>query len=413
MKNFICRVVCLLVVVVSPCFGQVTTKGTDKRISTWVVRKNVPLLELISSDKMLSRLLKKDAELVSIANAKQSDVTASKDCSSLECLKKGQIWSNAQIANSADLLVKLLVKNGYFNSDNIIGIALHGKYQFTGTISNAEKLKLAFIQDMSVLNHIINVYGFGAKPNYPTIDSITFNVNTKEHLERIKNAGIYAFSGKKKQMFFEPTLKLAMEYLTMNGRLNAGFYEPMALGVNKEAVGAVNKVDFSKFPYSHILVPGIGPDDLSIRISDGGKEHCRLAVAEYQKGLAPFLIVSGGNAHPFKTPYNEAEEMKRYLMDSLNVPEKAIIMEPHARHTTTNLRNAARLVFTYGLPTDKPGLIVTDSAQSAYIDKMEKRCIRELGYVPYSLGKRISTTASEYYPLRISFRIDPDEPLDP
>ncbi|MCY1520333.1 hypothetical protein D9M68_551080 [compost metagenome] len=331
----------------------------------------------------------------------------------MECLKKAQLWDNGQIENAAEILVKLLVKNGIFNFDNVIETALHGKYQFTENISNAEKLKLAFKQDMSVLNHIINVYGFGAQPNYPTIDSISFNMNSKEHLERIKNAGISAFSGNKKQMFFEPTLKLAMEYLKMNGRLNAGFFEPMALGVNKKAVDAVKAIDFSKFPYSHILVPGIGPDNLSVRISEGGKEHCRLAVKQYRQGLAPFLIVSGGNAHPFKTPYNEAEEMKRFMMDSLGVPEKAIIMEPHARHTTTNLRNAARLVFSYGLPPDKPGLIVTDSEQSAYIYKMEKRCLRELGYVPYSLGKRISATASEYYPLRISFRVDPDEPLDP
>jgi len=44
---------------------------------------------------------------------------------------------------------------------------------------------------------------------------------------------------------------------------------------------------------------------------------------------------------------------------------------------------------------------------------MADRCIRELGYVPYSLGKRISDVIIEFQAKEEAFTIDPDEPLDP
>ncbi len=78
-----------------------------------------------------------------------------------------------------------------------------------------------------------------------------------------------------------------------------------------------------------------------------------MAVKRYRQGLAPLLLVSGGAVHPKRTPYNEALEMKKELMNVYGIPARAIIVEPHARHTTTNFRNAARLVYRYGIPADK------------------------------------------------------------
>ena len=62
-------------------------------------------------------------------------------------------------------------------------------------------------------------------------------------------------------------------------------------------------------------------------------------------------------------------EMKKYLMNHLKVPENAIIMEPHARHTTTNLRNGARLIYRYGIPFDKAALTSTSRGQSSSIGR--------------------------------------------
>ena len=118
--------------------------------------------------------------------------------------------------------------------------------------------------------------------------------------------------------------------------------------------------------------------------------------------------------HPYKTTFNEAVEMKKYMIEQLSIPESAIIAEPHARHTTTNMRNAARLMFKYGIPTDRPAVASTTRGQSLMIaNTLVARCIRELGYSPYRVGKVLSESLTEFYVLKDAFRIDPEEPMDP
>ena len=83
----------------------------------------------------------------------------------------------------------------------------------------------------------------------------------------------------------------------------------------------------------------------------------------------PFIIVSGGRVHPFKTQYIEAVEMKHYMIDVLGIPTSAIIIDPFARHTTTNVRNAGHMIMDYGFqkinglwsPAVKPILIMLKS----------------------------------------------------
>ena len=107
--------------------------------------------------------------------------------------------------------------------------------------------------------------------------------------------------------------------------------------------------------------------------------------------------------------------MKKFMIETLHVPVNAIIVEPHARHTTTNMRNAARLIFRYGIPFDKPCITSTSKSQSMYIQELnlDKRCEKELKYVPYRKGKRLSETEAEFYPMLEALQINPLEPLDP
>lgn len=44
---------------------------------------------------------------------------------------------------------------------------------------------------------------------------------------------------------------------------------------------------------------------------------------------------------------------------------------------------------------------------------MAARCEKELKYVPYKLGKHLSETEVEFYPVHLAFQINPYEPLDP
>jgi hypothetical protein len=92
------------------------------------------------------------------------------------------------------------------------------------------------------------------------------------------------------------------------------------------------------------------------------------------------------------------------MVRELHIPEKAILIEPHARHTTTNLRNAARIVYRFRIPDTMKILTVTDSFQNDYINKMDKRFIAELGYIPYRDLKKISAEESEFFQLRMLYR---------
>jgi hypothetical protein len=63
---------------------------------------------------------------------------------------------------------------------------------------------------------------------------------------------------------------------------------------------------------------------------------------------------------------------------------------------------------------DKPCISSTSKYQSYYItDVVPARSEKELGYVPFKNGKRLSDTESEFYPLAVSLQIDFDEPMDP
>ena len=106
--------------------------------------------------------------------------------------------------------------------------------------------------------------------------------------------------------------------------------------------------------------------------------------------------------------------MKKFMVNTLHIPENSIIMEPHARHTTTNLRNCVRLMFRYGMPMEKLGLISTIKSTIPYIAGiLSERCKKELGYYPYKIGQTLSDTEVEFSPNSMSLQIDFDEPLDP
>ena len=70
------------------------------------------------------------------------------------------------------------------------------------------------------------------------------------------------------------------------------------------------------------------------------------------------------------------------------------------------MRDAARLMYRYGMPFTKKALVSTDPSQSQYIETpaFAKRCMDELGYVPYKLLGRISPLDLEFLPRSIPFK---------
>ena len=107
-------------------------------------------------------------------------------------------------------------------------------------------------------------------------------------------------------------------------------------------------------------------------------------------------------------------KMKKYLIEKLHVPANAIFIDPHARHTTTNMRNTVRLIYRYGMPFNKPAITCTTHDQSNDISTtLINRCIEELREAPYKNGTRLSETEMEFYPAIEALHINPLEPMDP
>lgn len=292
-------------------------------------------------------------------------------------------------------------------------LAPSGMYQMNAAADPAVFLANAWRQDAQTVNHIIHVYARGARPNYPNIDSLGMKLDSRTYSANIQALNELAhvkYEGSK--LFYKMTLGYAMDALEMARFERAGDFEPMTALENKAAYEAAKRTDWEKFDYPLILIPGAGTDNYLDSLSSGGVLRCQLAFEAYKRGKAPFIMVSGGYVHPYKVLRNEAVEMKRYLL-KLGVPESAILIEPHARHTTTNMRNAARIMYRYGFPMDRPSVTITTPAQSRFIYGMMERCMRELGYLPYTNGKRVSATTLEFNPQLLSLQIDTDEPLDP
>lgn len=389
----------------------------------FVSSKNYYFLNLINQLKPVKALVEKDDVLVKINADKRLKIEqALKNCGEeLSCVVKAVQFNDEEIELIGARLVSL------YRNDNELGKLLSqhliasGHYGLFANLApkemlrNKEMLRKAWEHDAKAINHTIAVYAGGKKPNYPNIDSLSYTVSSKSYIQLVQaSANLSLAQTTSNSLFFAPSLLFALQSLELDERNQVADFEPMEKTVNKAAYEHSKKVKWDNYKYSVILVPGAGPDKPGVALSGGGMLRCRLAALQYHKGLAPFIMVSGGAVHPYKTKFNEAQEMKNYLMETLNIPEHAILMEPHARHTTTNMRNASRLIFRYGFPMEKPAITSTLKSQSYYItDTVPQRSEKELGYRPYKNGQRLSDTEAEFYPLAISLQLDFDEPMDP
>lgn len=214
--------------------------------------------------------------------------------------------------------------------------------------------------------------------------------------------------------FFHRTRALALAILETADRDQAALYEPLDKGENAAAIATIASIDWGKYPFAAIVVPGLGPTDAS-PLAEGGRVRADMAAARYAAKVAPLIVLSGGHVHPDRTQYSEAIEMKKYLVAKGVVPASAILVDPHARHTTTNLRNASRLLLRYGVPEDRPVDINTDMFQSLYIQgrPFAVRCREEIGYEPWRRLASLSATDTCMIATRRSLHIGPSDPRDP
>ena len=380
-----------------------------------VQSKNYLLLTLISQNQQVRQMLENDAQLAALNDRINFRITKSvKECGFFACITLSLQFTPDEIKQAGQRLAAL------YKPDNALGLLLSkqivpsGAYVKYKLLTPVQQLVKAWEQDAAGINYVISVYADGKKPRTPDIDSISFNTRDPGYINTVKNDVHQAVEATGTgRLFFNTPLAASLIFLSKNGRNDALSFEPMETTVNSAALKKLKGIDWNKYKYAVLLVPGAGPGTYDQALSGAGMYRCKLAFAAYNKGLAPFIMVSGGHVHPFRTKYDEAEEMKNYLVQELHVPGSAIMMEPHARHTTTNIRNGVRLLLKYHFPLKKPGLIITDQVQSIFLPVMSLRCKSELGVVPYKLGKRLSGTMREFYTSPDALQINPMDPMDP
>jgi hypothetical protein len=408
-------VVLAVVLTSSPAMAQ--SHPSTLRITQPIVDKNFYLLSALSRSTVAEQALAADPAIAGIVSARRNEIDgAERRCKQdVACQLRAIAWTDEEILTvslalqqlgDSDPAVKAVV-------DNDVRPAV--VYPLLSKLTSGQMLARAWEICAHGLNNILAVYGQGAAPRYPEIDSISFDMKSDEAKQRI-TAVVAAESAPDAgaHPFYELTLQTALTLLNLNHRDEAGRHEPMEDGVNKAVVAAIATTAWKNYPYTVIVVPGLGPNDPQTALTEGGRQRITLAAQAYRAHKAPFILVSGGYVHPSQTRFSEAIEMKRALMADLHVPEAAIIVDPHARHTTTNMRNAVREIFRYGIPTDKPGLVISNPGQDASIMGPQlTRCLIELGYAPYRIVGKNSDTEAVFLPLVDSLEQDPADPLDP
>lgn len=394
-------------------WGQNKDQDHPNMTKVRLQERNFFLFSVVENDTEVKRLLKADKLLKTYWDK----ITTPSE----SIPKDGQetiapfLWSEDDIQTVGKRLVELSKGNAKFKE-------LLNKLRASKQYANFEKtpddeyLYKIWEQCAKGLDTVLEVYGAGKMPFYKNIDSVSFDAKSKRYLYAISMLRTEAIEdAQKTQLFFQPSLNFALSLLYANHKDEAVRYDPLDQKENAKAMQTIKNTDFKAYPYASIVVLGGGPENYRDRLSIAGKGNLQLALKEYRAKKAPFIIVSGGHVHPYMTPYCEAVEMKRELMEEYGVPEGNIIIEPYARHTTTNMRNATRLMVEYGIPLDQKSLVVTNPSHSKYTggETFKKRCQDELGYQPVDFHARLSPTTLEFTGNMVSFHQNPNQPLDP
>jgi len=382
-----------------------------------VADANAYLLTLLVADPQARGALAADPDLQAIrARLGDSRAAARKACRSAPTCPVDQLMlTDAEIARSGDALARLAQPGRPLSRLVRYELRPSGRAQKYAALDDAGLVRAAWAETAAGVNRLYRIYALGETPRHAEIDSISYAPGDPHFRQMLREALEVSTDREDHALPFSAWSAVAFDLLTINQRDEAARYEPLETGENAAAFARARRTDWKAAPYTAVVVPGMGTEGAETRVSPVGSFRDRLAVKRWREGMAPFLIVSGGHVHPNKTPFAEAIEMKHDLMARYGVPAEAIVIDPYARHTTTNLRNAVRLLFRMGAPLGRPVLITTSQDQSLSIElpSFATRCQSELGYQPMTAYRRLSPFDLAATPNLVSLHADPQDPLDP
>ncbi len=375
-----------------------------------------PLPVMIRAADGWAKAMADDPALVQLAAKRAARVPATDCAPAPHCLADAWTWTDADTA-VVDARLRVLARDPRLAKSLIADhMRVSGRFARHSALADADLLSAAWREMAKRLNHVIAVYAKGSPPRYPKIDAFIFDIANADFANVLKVQGVAsAAMAERGDTLFDPPLRYAAGLLRMNERTEAAPFRPLLGGENEAAVAVVSNTSWKDHPYPALLVFGHGPEDAQSRTGVMGHVRLGIAAAMFKRGVAPFIVVSGGNVHPNRTPFNEAVEMKRLLIEQYGIPANRILLEPHARHTTTNLRNCARLLLAAGFPADRPSLIVSDHLTIKYIASplLADRSLQEMGVMPGKIAPGPDQFTALFTPSPVAFHVEPLDPLDP
>ncbi|THD61545.1 YdcF family protein [Phenylobacterium sp.] len=380
------------------------------------------LLTLIGADQQAKAAVAADPNLAALAQrlAATRAAVLSACRTSAACPVAQLMLTDPEIAKAGDALARLAQPGAPLARLVRDQMRPSGRFQKHVGLDDPALMRAAWTETAQGVNRLIRVYALGEKPRYPEIDSISYDPAEPRFRGLLRGALESEADDPPTDPPLAPWSRFAFDLLVLNQRDEAARYDPPGsvlaeAGENARAFARARRTDWRAKPYTAIVVPGQGLEAGETRLSPGGLFRVRLAARRWREGKAPFLIVSGGHVHPNKTPWAEAIEMKQALVEQFGVPPEAVFVDPYARHTTTNIRNAVRLLFRAGAPMDRPMLVTTSQDQSRSIEapSFAARNTAELGYAPLTAVRRLSPFDLAALPNIVSLHADLTDPLDP
>jgi hypothetical protein len=202
----------------------------------------------------------------------------------------------------------------------------------------------ALTRELAGLNGIIHVYGQGQPPASPAIDgpdpkATLSNQDTisaaLERVDLLKQQAPAADRG----------LLLALTLLDGADRLDAIRFGPLARTENAAAFALARRMNWARYRYTALIVPGIGPEDMVTPLSASGKANVDLAAARYRAGWPlhhPERSLGPSARHTARRGHRNAAGADRALWHSRQCPGDRSLCAAHHHQSAQCLAPADR-----------------------------------------------------------------------
>lgn len=390
-----------------------------------------PLLDLLAPSGPAGRALAEEPALAALARAVGARVRdAASACESqaamrtrdpaastdeTRCTSDALRWTSEETALARAAAERAFARSPALRTMVREQMRPSGRYALHAGKDDAGLFLAAWDDVHAHIDRAVRVYALGEKPRFADIDSVIYS------LERGSYRGLLRHLVReigRRNLDAEPAwnapARLALELLVANRRWDAVSQAALEVRENGPTAARLKTLDWTDWPYTVILVPGHSPELAYEPLNPNAKLRIRRGIESYRAGMAPVIVVSGGTLRPVGTTFNEALEMKRHILSTYpDIPASAILIDPVARHTTTNMRNTVRLIMKYGAPLERPALVVGNSVPNIASERFRLRCTEELGYVPFEPIQRLDFERLSFRPLAVSRHHDASDPMDP